>query len=80
MDRATNWAHVKPMWKRRVPPLGIPRLSLEKILKGYHDSVDDEIFDTGLGEQLLPTGSFLEVRRSVHIECKFSRLFTIPSV
>lgn len=79
VDRATNWAHVKPIRKRRAPPLGIPRLSLEKILKAY-DSVDDEIFDTELGELMLPTGSFFEVRRSVHLKRNFSRLFTTPCV
>ena len=41
MDRATNWAHIKLMWKHWVPPLGILQSSLEKIMKGHHDSVDD---------------------------------------
>lgn len=69
VDRAANWAHVKPMWKRRVPPLGTPQSSLEKILKAPQDSVSDEMFNTELGERMLPTGSFLEIRRSVRMKC-----------
>lgn len=66
LDRAANWAHVKPMRKRRVPPLGVPQLSIENILKVPQDIFDDEVFDTELGDKALPKGSFLEIRRSVH--------------
>ena len=68
LDRAANWAHAKPIWKRRVPPLGVPQLSIEKILQDPQDILDDEIFNTELGDQILPKGSFLEVRRSAHIK------------
>jgi len=66
LDRAANWAHVKPMRKRRAPPLGAPQLSMEKILRAPQDIFDDEIFDTELGDQALSKGSFLEIRRSVY--------------
>jgi len=68
LDRAANWAHAKPMRKRRIPPQGIPQLSMEKILMVPPDIFDEDIFHTDFGEQALPKGSFLEVRRSVHIK------------
>lgn len=68
IDRAANWAHVRPMRKRRTPPLGVPQLSMEKILSVPQDIFDEEMFNTELGEQVLPKGSFLEVRRSVYAE------------
>ena len=63
LDRAANWAYAKPIRKRRVPPQGVPQESMEKILRVSRDLLDDEIFNTELGDQILPKGSFLEVRR-----------------
>lgn len=67
LDRAANWAHVRPRKKRRVPPLGIPHQSVEKILSNPL-SVDDEMFDTDIAGQIPPKGSFLEIRRSVLVQ------------
>ena len=69
LDRAANWAHATPMRKRRVPPQGIPQESVEKILRAPQDMFEDDVFDTELGGQMLPKGSFLEVRRSVRVKC-----------
>lgn len=81
MDRAANWAHTKPIPKRRTPPLGIPQLSIEKIFEAPQDIYDDEIFNTELGDhQVIQKGSFLEVRRSAHIESTPFSLFIVPSV
>jgi len=66
LDRAANWAHAKPIWKRRIPPLGVPQLSMKKILRDPQDIFDGEIFNTELGDEILQKGSFLEVRRSAH--------------
>lgn len=70
IDRAANWVHSKPRKNRRVPPHGIPQQSVESILSNPLDSFDDEVFNIGIGDQieLLPKGSFLEVRRSVPVE------------
>ena len=68
MDRAANWAHAKPRGNRRVPPQGIPQLSVKKILSTPLDILADEIFNTDIGDQVLPKGSFLEVRRSVSVD------------
>jgi len=68
IDRAANWVHAKPMRKRRIPPQGIPQLSVEKILSVPPDILDDNIFNTEIGDEILPKGSFLEVRRSVHVK------------
>ena len=78
--RAAHWAHVKPIWKRRIPPLGVPQVSMERILEGSQDIVGDEIFNTELGDQMLPKGSFLEVRRSAHVTPTLFSFFMIPSV
>ena len=66
LDRAANWAHAKPIWKRRIPPLGIPQRSVRQIFRGPQGIFDDEIFNTELGDEILQKGSFLEVRRSAH--------------
>lgn len=72
VDRAANWAHVKHIKNRRVPPQGIPQQSVEKILSSPLDILDgDEVFNTDIGDQTLPKGSFLEVRRSVSVELFF---------
>lgn len=68
LDRAANWVHATPMRKRRVPPQGIPQQSVEKILRIPPEAFEDDVFETGLGDETLPKGSFLEVRRSVHVE------------
>lgn len=69
IDRAAKWAHVKPMRKRRVPPQGIPQASIEMILRAPQDiAFGDDVFDVEIGDQMLPKGSFLEVRRSVHVK------------
>jgi hypothetical protein len=65
LDRAANWVHAKPRRKRRVPPQGIPQQAVEKILSDRPDT--DEFFNTDLGDQTLPKGSFLEIRRSVPV-------------
>ncbi|KAF9647881.1 RNB-domain-containing protein [Thelephora ganbajun] len=64
LDRAANWVHATPMRKRRIPPQGIPQQSVEKILSVPSDVFDDDAFNTELGDQMLPKGSFLEVRRN----------------
>jgi hypothetical protein len=69
LDRAANWAHATPMRKRRLPPQGIPQESVEKILRVPQDMFEDDAFNTELGGQVLPKGSFLEVRRSVCVKC-----------
>jgi hypothetical protein len=56
------------MRKRRVPPQGIPQESVEKILRAPQDTFEDDAFNTELGDQMLPKGSFLEVRRLVHVK------------
>jgi len=71
LDRAANWAHATPMRKRRVPPQGIPQQSVKKILRVSQDMFDDEVFNTELGDKMLPKGSFLEVRRSVRVKSFF---------
>ena len=68
LDRAANWVHAVPIWKRRVPPQGIPQDSVEKILRAPQDMFEDDLFDTESGVEALSKGSFLEVRRSVHVE------------
>jgi len=80
VDKAANWAHAKPVRKRRAPPLGIPQLSIEKILGVPQDIYDDEIFNTELGDQVLQKGSFLEVRRSAYIKSAFFSLFIVSSL
>ena len=68
LDRAANWAHVKSMRKRRVPPHGIPQESVKMILGVPQDPMfEDDIFDVELGDQMLSKGSFSEVRRLVHV-------------
>lgn len=80
MDRAANWAHTRPVPKRRIPPLGIPRLSIEKIFEAPQDIDGDEVFNTEPGDQILQKGSFLEVRRSAHIKSTLFSSFIVPSV
>jgi hypothetical protein len=48
------------------PSAGVPQLSVENILRGPQDIFDDDIFNTELGDKILPKGSFLEVRRSAY--------------
>ena len=67
LDRAANWTHATPMRNRRVPPQGVPQESVKKILSAPLDTFEGDAFNTELGNQTLPKGSFLEVRRSVHI-------------
>lgn len=75
LDRAANWAHAEPRRKRRVPPQGIPQLSVEKILSFPPDIFDDAMFDTGLEDNALPNGSFVEIRRLVSVESTLFSFF-----
>ena len=77
VDRAANWAHAERRKNRRVPSQGIPQQSVEKILSNPLDIFDDEAFKTDIGDQVLPKGSFLEVRRSVSVDPLSFRPFMI---
>ena len=80
LDRAANWVHAAPMRGRRVPPQGIPQESVEKILRTPRDAFEDDVFDTGLGGEVLPKGSFLEVRRSAHVSLSSACMLMDSSV